>query len=198
MNRPPRPGRTRLALAGAAIVPVLVGIAITAAAYSDRAVLSLGTGAAGSGLGNPVRFDIAARGPDGTLHDGASPQEAVPLTVEDGSKLSESSPVDFEVVLVNKAPGISGDLTLALYDPDPVADDLFDALRFTVYLDGSPTPVLADATPAQVVDERLTLEGLAPGEEHLVAVSVLIAEGSGLAVAGESTQIGLLVDGQSR
>ncbi|KQT96282.1 hypothetical protein [Sanguibacter sp. Leaf3] len=198
MNQPPRSGRTRLALAGAALVPVLVGVAITTAAYTDRAVLTLGTGAAGSGLGNPARFDIAVRGSDSLLHDGASPQEAVALTLENGSKLSESSPVDFEVVLVNRAPGVSGDLILAVYDPDPVAADLFDALRFTVYLDGAPTPVLADAPPAQVVEERLAFEGVAPGEERLVTVSVLIAEGSGLDVAGKSTQIGLLVDGQSR
>ena len=191
-------GRARLALSAAVLVPVLVGVGVTTAAYSDRAVLTLGTGAAGPALGNPARFDVAVRDADGLLHDGASPEEAVPLTLASGSRLSESSPVDVDVVLVNRAPGVSGDVTLTVYDPDPVTDDLFDALRFTVYLDGSPTPALADATSQQMVDEPVPLEGLEPGEERLVTVSVLVAEGSGLSVAGETTQIGLLADGQSR
>lgn len=193
-----RSGRTRLALAGAALVTLAAGAGLTAAAYTDHATLNLGTGAPGSGIGNPDRFDVAVRDADGTLQDAATPGDAVVLPLASGTLLSELTPVVFDVTVVNREPGIAGDITLTLHDPDPVTDDLFGSLRFTVFLDGSTTPAVADATAQQVADAALRLEDVAPGEERLVSVSVLLVEDSGMDVAGKSTQIGLLADGESR
>lgn len=198
MTSRPRSGRTRLALAGAALVTLLGGAGLTAAAYSDHATLTLGTGAPGSGIGDPDRFDIAVRDAAGRLQDATTPAESVVLPLTSGTLLSELTPVVFDVTVVDREPGIAGDLTLTVHDPDPVAGDLFGSLRFTVFLDGSTTPVVADATAQQVADAGLRLEDVAPGDEHRVTVSVLLAADSGLAVVGKATQIGLLVDGESR
>lgn len=193
-----RSGRTRLALSGAALVTLLAGVGLTAAAYTDHATLNLGTGAPGSGIGDPDRFDIAVRDAAGQLQDAATPGEAVVLPLTSGTLLSELTPVVFDVTVVNREPGVAGDLTLTVHDPDPVADDLFDSLRFTVFLDGSTAPAVADATAQQVTDAGLRLDDVAPGEEHRVTVSVLVVADAGLAVAGKTTQIGLLTDGESR
>lgn len=193
-----RSGRTRLVLAGAALVTLVAGVGLTAAAYTDHATLNLGTGAPGSGVGNPDRFDISVRDAAGDLQDAATPGDAVILPLTSGTVLSELTPVVFDVTVVNREPGIAGDITLTLHDPDPVAGDLFGSLRFTVFLDGSTTPAVTDATAQQVADAALRLEDVAPGEERLVSVSVLVAANSGMDVAGKSTQIGLLADGESR
>jgi len=193
-----RSGRTRLALSGAALVTLLVGVGLTSAAYTDNATLNLGTGAPGSGIGNPNRFDIAVRDAAGALQDAATPGNAVVLPLTSGTLLSELTPVVLDVTVANRQPGLAGDLTLSVYDPDPVADDLFGSLRFTIFLDGSTTPAITGATAQQVADAGLRFEDVAPGVEHRVTVSVLIAANSGVAVAGKSTQIGLLTDGESR
>ncbi len=54
---PRRSGTRRLLLAAGAVLLACGGV--TAAAYTDAALVFLGTGSEGSGIGNPHRFDIA-------------------------------------------------------------------------------------------------------------------------------------------
>lgn len=198
MTRQQRSGRTRTILAAGIVTLTLAGAGMTAAAYVDQATLNLGSGTPGSGIGNPDRFDIAVSDATGALQDAAAPADAVVLPITGGTMLSELVPVRLDVTVTNRDPGIAGDLTLSVYDPDPSAGDLFDLLRFTVYLDGSATPAVTDATAQQVADAMLRFEDVQPGEQHTVTVSMVIAENSGVAVAGKTTQVGLLTDGESR
>lgn len=190
-------GWKRLAL-GAGAVVLILGAGTTAAAYTDFARLNLGTGAANSGLGNPNRFDIAVKDQAGVLQDAETPQGAVVLPLTTGAAFSETAPVQFDVTVANRQPGILGDLAVSVYDPDPEAADPFDKLLFTVYLDGSATPAISNASAAQVNQAGLRFIDVAPGQEHSVKLSVLLAQNSGAQVAGKSTQLGVLTNGESK
>ncbi|MBT8161618.1 MULTISPECIES: hypothetical protein [Arthrobacter] len=190
-------GRKRVALAlGAATLAC--GLGITAAAYTDFAVVNLGTGAANSGIGNPNKFDIAVKDAGGVLRDADSKATAVVLPLTSGTEFSETKAVQFDTTVVNRQPGIIGDLTVSLYDPDPQANDLFGGLLFTVYLDGSATPAIANATATQVNQAALRFTDVAPGQEHSVKLSVLLAKNSASTATGKSTQLGVLTNGESK
>lgn len=189
-------GRARVTLAVTGVLTLSMALGLTAAAYTDHATVNLGTGVAGSGIGNPDRFDIAVRDAAAVLHDAQTPEDALVLALTDGQHLSEISPVVFTVPVVNRDPGLPGDLTLSLYDPDPVPGDAFDSLCFTISVDG--TEAIAGATAQQVNDAGLRFDDVQPGQEHIVEISALLVADSGLDVAGKSTQIGLQADGESR
>ena len=80
----------------------------------------------------------------------------------------------FDVTVANRQPGITGDLTVSLYDPDPLSQDLFGRLLFTVYLDGAATPAIANASADQVNQAGLVFQGVAPGQEHRISLSVIL------------------------
>ncbi|UIN30693.1 hypothetical protein [Microbacterium binotii] len=192
-----RTGRTRLALASGLIL--LSAVAFTAASFTDSALLNLGTGAANSGVGNPNRFDIAVRDGAGQWQDAASEAASVVLSPTTGTAFSETTPVTFEATFLNRAPGVAGDLTVKLWDPDPSATaDLFEHLRFTLYLDGSSTPAVTGATAAEVNAAGLLFSDVQPGGEHRVTVSATLAAGSGLSVLGKTTAVGVKAEGESR
>lgn len=190
-------GRKRLALALGASTLIL-GVGMTAAAFTDFAVVSLGAGVANSGIGNPNRFDIAVKDAGGILRDAESKATAVVLPLSSGTEFSETKAVQFDLTAANRQPGIIGDLAVSVYDPDPQASDLFDNLLFTVYLDGSATPAVENATAAQVNQAGLLFSDVAPGQEHRVKLSVLLAKDTGTQVTGKSTQLGVLTNGESK
>jgi len=190
-------GRKRLALASGALV-LAIGAGATAAAFTDVARLNLGTGAPGSGIGNPQRFDIAVKDSTGILRDAETPQAAVVLPLSAGTAFSETTPVQFDVTVANRQPGITGDLAVSLYDPDPVNQDLFGRLLFTVYLDGAATPAVANASADQVNQAGLVFRGVAPGQEHRISLSAILPANSGTQVIGKSTQLGVLTNGESK
>lgn len=190
-------GWKRLVLAGGALALVL-GAGTTAAAFTDFARVNLGTGAANSGIGNPNRFDIAVKDSAGNLQDAATPQEAVVLPLSAGSAFSETTPVQFDVTVANRQPGVPGDLTLSLYDPDPEASDLFGSLLFTVYLDGSGTPAITNATADQVNQAGLRFQNVAPGQEHAIRLTAILPSDSAAALSGKTTQLGVLTNGESK
>ncbi|MCA4134032.1 hypothetical protein [Arthrobacter sp. M4] len=190
-------GRKRLILilgAGA----LVIGATTTAAAYTDFARLNLGTGAAGSGLGNPNRFDIAVKDSANALQDAETPADAVVLPLTSGAAFSESAPVQFDVTVANRTPGVTGDLAVTLYDPDAQTDDLFDTLRFSVYLDGAATPAIANASAQQVNQAGLKFADVAPGQEHSIRVTAILPAGSGAMAPGKATQLGVLTNGESK
>ncbi|MDQ1129966.1 hypothetical protein [Microbacterium sp. SORGH_AS_0888] len=193
----PRSGRHRLLLAaGVALVGV---VAVTAAAYTDVATLQLGTGATGSGLGNPHRFDIAVADSASQWQDAVTAASAVTLTPTSGTQFSESSPVVMDATFLNRDPGVAGDLTLRLWDPDDTGPtDLFASLLFTVAIDGASTPAISGATAAAVNAADIVIPDVAPGQQPRVTVSAVIAAGSGIAAAGKSTSIGVSAEGESR
>lgn len=190
-------GRKRLALALGASTLIL-GLGMTAAAFTDFAVVSLGAGVANSGIGNPNRFDIAVKDAGGILRDAESKATPVELPLSSGMEFSETKAVQFDLTAANRQPGIIGDLAVSVYDPDPQASDLFDNLLFTVYLDGSATPAVENATAAQVNQAGLLFSDVAPGQEHRVKLSVLLAKDTGTQVTGKSTQLGVLTNGESK
>lgn len=192
-----RDGWKRLTL-GLVTGVLLLGAGTTAAAFTDFARVNLGTGAAGSGLGNPNRFDIAVKDSTGVLRDADTPETAVVLPLSAGSAFSESKPVEFDVSVTNRKPGVNGNLTVSLYDPDPQSGDLFGTLLFTVYLDGAATPAIANATAQQVNQAGLTFQNVAPGEQRAVRVSAVLAANSGAQSSGKSTQLGVLTNGESK
>ncbi|WP_028707468.1 hypothetical protein [Propionicicella superfundia] len=189
-------GVTRLVLAASALI--VLGVASTSAAFTDHAVVNLGTGSPGSGVGNPNRFDIAIHDDDDVLQDADTRATAVVLSLTSGTALSETDPVVFDATVLNRDPGVAGDLSIQLYDPDPVTDDVFAALRFTIYLDGSPTASLTGLTSTEVNAAGLTITDVEPGEEHTIRVSAVLASGTALGNAGKTTQVGLQVEGESR
>ncbi|RKS90179.1 hypothetical protein DEU37_1499 [Microbacterium sp. AG790] len=197
MTRTSRPTGARRLILSAGVVAVIAAGA-TAAAYTDYANVSLGTGTPGSGIGNPNKFDIAVRDAGGTLQDAATRAAAVVLPLTSGTTFKEGVPVRFDVTVANRAPGVAGDLKLSLYDPDPQAADLFGSLRFTIYLDGSATAAIANATADAVNTAGLEFANVGPGVEHQVRVDAVIVQGAGIAVAGKSTAIGLQTNGESR
>lgn len=190
-------GRKRFALALGASTLVL-GVGMTAAAYTDFAVVNLGTGAANSGIGNPNRFDIAVKDAGGILRDAETKANAVVLPLSSGAEFSETKAVQFDVTVANRQPGIIGDLAVSVYDPDPQNGDLFDSLLFTVYLDGAATPAVENASATQVNQAGLLFSDVAPGQEHRVKLSVLLAKNSATQVTGKSTQLGVLTNGESK
>lgn len=193
---PRRSGTRRLLLAAGAVLLACGGV--TAAAYTDAALVFLGTGSEGSGIGNPHRFDIAVRDAQNELQDAVTRADAVVLPVTSDTVFTEGTPVRFDVTIANRTPGVTGDLMLSLYDPDPQSSDLFGSLRFSLYLDGSATPAITDATADTVNAAGLGFTAVEPGIEHHVRVDAVIATGAGLSVAGTSTAIGLQTNGTSR
>lgn len=192
----PTSGARRLILSAGIVALIAAGA--TSAAYTDYANLNLGTGTAGSGIGNPNKFDIAVKDAAGVLQDASTRATAVVLPLTSGTKLKEGVPVRFDVTIANRAPGVLGDLKLSLYDPDPQASDLFESLRFTVYLDGSSTAAITLATADAVNAAGLGFTNVNPGAQRQVRVDAVIVQGAGLAVAGKSTAIGLQANGESR
>lgn len=197
MTLSPRRGRVRIILAAGLLI---AGTAtVTAAAYTDVALVNLGTGAPGSGVGNPHRFDIAVADAAGQWQDAPDAASAVVLQPVSGTSFSESSPVVFRATFLNRDPGVAGDLTVRLWDPDPTgAGDLFAMLRYTVTLDGASTPAISGATADQVNAAGLVLEDVQPGVQRRVEVSAVIAGGTGLAAMGTSTAVGIRAEGESR
>src|SRR4029453_11127818 len=190
-------GWKRLVLGvGAAVL--IFGAGTTAAAFTDFAKLNLGTGAANSGLGNPNRFDIAVKDSAGALQDAATPENAVVLPLTAGTAFSETSPVQFDVTVANRQPGITGDLVVSLYDPDPQTSDLLASLLLTVYLDGSATPAISNASSDQVNQAGLRFQNVAPGQQHQIRLTAILPSGSGGLVADKSTQLGVLTNGESK
>ncbi|MBB6403783.1 hypothetical protein [Arthrobacter sp. AZCC_0090] len=190
-------GRKRFALALGASALVL-GVGVTAAAYTDFAVVNLGTGAANSGIGNPNKFDIAVKDAGGILRDADTKATAVVLPLSSGTEFSETKAVQFDMTVANRQPGIIGDLSVSVYDPDPQNSDLFESLVFSVYLDGSATPAINNATAVQVNQAGLIFKDVAPGQEHRVKLSVVLAKNSATQVTGKSTQLGVLTNGESK
>lgn len=192
---------SRAILASGAVLAtcaVVAGTGVTGASWTDRATAGLGTGAPGSGLGNPHPFDIAVRDASGVLQDAPTLATAVELPLAAGSTLSEDEPVRFDVVVANRDPGVAGDLLVRVVDPDDTgADDLFASLRFTVRLDGA-APVVTGATAAEVAAAGLLLADVAPGAERTVSLEVVLAAGTALASLGRTTGIAVAVDGESR
>lgn len=194
--------RTRRALLASGTVlaagVAVAGVGVTGASWTDRATANMGTGAPGSGVGNPHRFDIAVRDASGVLQDAPALAEAVELPLAAGSALSEDEPVRFDVVVVNRDPGVAGDLLVRVVDPDDTgAEDLFAALRFTVRLDGA-APAVTGATAAEVNAADLLLADVVPGAERTVSLEVVLAPGSTPASLGRTTGIAVAVDGESR
>ncbi|MGO4431732.1 hypothetical protein AB4Y88_00080 [Paenarthrobacter sp. RAF9] len=182
-------------IAGAACIAT---VSTTDAAFTDHAAVNLGTGSAGSGLGNPTKFDIAIRDAGNVLQDAATPASAVVLPTTGGTQFSEDTAVVFTAQAANRNPGITGDVSVKVWDPDPVSNDLYDTLRFTVTLDGAGSPVLTNATASDVNAANLTFTNVAPGAQHSVRLSVVIAAGAGITVAGKATALGLQFNGVSR
>lgn len=176
-----------------------LSVAATSAAFTDHATLNFGTGAPGSGIGNPNRFDIAVKDASGTLQDAATPTAAVVLPLTTGTALSESSPVRLDVRFENRNPGVPGDLLLQVFDPDDTGEgDLFRNLRFTMYVNGSSTPAVTGATAGQLNAAAVTAPNVAPGDGVDVRYDILIAPGTGVASLGKTTQIGASAKGTSR
>lgn len=192
-----RTGRARFVLAccGAALVTAL---GVTAAAYTDHATVNLGTGAPGSGVGNPRMFDIAIRDADSNLQDADTPANAAVLPFLSGTVLSEDTPVEFDATVTNRSSSIDGDLLVRVYDPDPSSGDPWAHLRFTVYLDGAGTAALTNATADSVNAADLGFTSVAAGESRQVRLSINLEAGAASTLVGKATQIGLRVDGESR
>lgn len=193
------PGRAgRWAWLGLAGLALVAAVPLTTAAFTDTATVALGTGKASSAVGNPNRFDIAVKDTTGAWQDAGTSGAAVTLTATSGTAFSETDPVVFDVVVLNRAPGVSGDLVVTLWDPDATgATDLYAALRFTVTLDGGSTPAIVNATATAVNAATVAVRGAVPGVQHTVRVSALLAAGTGSAVLGQSTSVGVHVTGQS-
>lgn len=188
--------RALLAVTAAALVS---SVALTAASYTDHAAANFGNGTTNSGIGNPNRFDIAVRDSMGVLQDASTPASAVLLPLTSGTAFTETTPVVFEATFANRAPGIAGDLVFSIYDPDDTgATDLFRSLRYTLYLAGSSTPVVANATADALNLAAATSSDVAPGGSVLVRLEAVIAPGAGMSVAGQSTQLGMTAQGESR
>ena len=177
---------------------LVASVAVTHAAFTDNAILNLGTGDDASGIGNPNMFDIAVRDTNGVLQDASTHATAVVLTTTGGTQFSEDTPVVFSTHVVNREPGIVGAIVARLWDPDPVANDLYADLRFTITLDESATAVVTSATADEVNAANLTFADVVPGGEHVIHVSVLIVSGAGISVAGKATSLGVQFDGVSQ
>lgn len=177
------------------VVPV-IGIAATSAAFTDSALVQLGTGAAGPGIGDPDRFDLAVLDDAGIPQDAAEESQAVVLSTSGSSVLSQDDAVFFVASILNRPGSPEGDVTIELYDPDPVTGDPFESLRFDVYLAGSSTPAIAGASADEVNQAGLVLEGLASGETRTVRLEVLLDEPP--VVPGSGTRIGLRGLGETR
>ncbi len=184
-----------LGIAAVGLLPVL-GVAATSAAFTDAALLDLGAPGAGPGIGNPNLFDIAVEDEAGAYADAATEADAVVLSTAGSPVFSEDDPVVLVVNVANRPSSAPGDVGIELYDPDPGADDVFDALRFDVYLAGSGTPAITGATAGEVNQAGIVLEGLAPGETRVVRLEVLLGETP--AIPGSSTRIGLRGSGETR
>ncbi|MFC6356468.1 hypothetical protein [Luethyella okanaganae] len=191
MRTTPASGTIRLALAGGLVLLLTAGI--TAAAYFDEATLNLG----GTGIGNPNTFDIAVHDQGNALQDAKTPASAVVLTTSGSSAFTVDTPVIFDVTVTNRTTSLKGSIVPVLYDPDPVTDDLFAKLRFSLYLDGSTSPVATGATADELNALGTAFVDVAAGKEHTVRLSVVLATGTGFAYSGKTTQLGVRMDGES-
>lgn len=190
------PDRRRLlGMAAIGLLPVLC-VATTSAAFTDAAMVNLGAPGAESGIGNPHVFDIAVEDDAGAYADAATEAEAVTLATSGSPVLSAENPLAMIVEIANRPSSALGDVTIELYDPDPGDDDVFDALRFDVYLAGSSAPAITGATAVEVNQAALVLGGLTPAETRMVRLEVLLGETP--AVPGASTRIGLRGLGETR
>lgn len=187
--------RFSLAVAGCALI---LGAGATAASFTDFATGNLTSGANGPGIGNPHRFDIAVKDANGKLQDAQTPASAVVLDTTASTGLSESAAVEFEADIVNRNPGITGDLLISVYNPDTENPSLFGDLLFTVYLDGSAQPAISHATAAQVNSAGLKFTNVLPGEDRKVKLSLVLAKDTTDQAVGKTAEIGILANGESR
>ena len=178
---------------------LIAGVTTTAAAFTDEAQLHLGTGSPGSGIGNPDRFDIAVRDTNFQLQDAATGADAVALPTDGATEFSESTPVVFNTRFENRDPGITGDLTIRLFDPDDGGNgELFPSLLFTVYLQGASVPSATGVSAEDFNAANIVQPDVAPGSGVDVRLEVVVAPGTGMATAGKSTSLGLRAEGESR
>ncbi|WP_284232854.1 hypothetical protein [Arenivirga flava] len=174
----------------------MLGIAATSAAFTDSALIELGTGVSGSAIGHPGRFDLAVLDDAGLPQDAAEDAQAVRLSVTGSPVLSQDDPVVMVVSILNRPGSPDGDVVIELYDPDPVAGDPFGSLRFDLYLAGSTVPAIAGASADEVNRAGIVLEGLASGETRTVRLEATIEQPP--AVPGSGTRIGLRGVGETR
>lgn len=194
-SKGPRDGRRRLGVTALGLAVVMGAAGITSAAYTDHATLNLGDGGA---IGSPNVYDIAVKDDASNLQDANTAAQAVVLPLASGSAFSEDTPVAFEATFVNRTTSLLGDLNVTLFDPDTTSDDPWDQLRFTVYLNGSSTAAISNASAADVNDADLVMSDVAPGEERLVRLEITIATGQATVLDGTSTHIGVRVKGESQ
>jgi hypothetical protein len=177
-------------IGGTCTVVLALTAGITAASFTDRASLRLN---GDDGIGG--RFDIAVVGADGsTLEDAVD--EASAMTVSfapTGTPLTKDVPLRFTSTIVNREDSAPGDVTIAVFDPDPAPDDVFAFLRFDVDLDGDPIATAASADEVNALATRI--EDIAPGERHEVRVSVSLDGQTPRAYNGRETAVGLTFDG---
>ncbi|MEB4616643.1 hypothetical protein [Leucobacter sp. M11] len=138
-SAPARTGRKRLVLAGGAIL--LVAVLATAAAFTDFARLNLGTGAEGSGVGNPDRFDIAVVLPDQTVEQ-ADSAAGYDWAVPGAELLVPGGSVQTTIPVFNNTPSTVADLDVSielLNEDGSVTDrpNITRFLRFTAEVAGA-------------------------------------------------------------
>lgn len=170
---------------------VLLGTVVsTSAAFSDRSGATVNGAAGVSG-----RFDLG-------LVDGAQVVDAADeaTALEVGLAPADEPfrigrPVGFDVVLSNAQDSATGVVSLSLYDPDPVVDDLFAQLRFSVSVDGA--QVASDLTADQVGTAGLTLADVHPGDQRVVHLDVVLTDDIARTYHQSQTRIGVRFEGMT-
>ncbi|MDR1853034.1 MAG: hypothetical protein LBR21_10395 [Propionibacteriaceae bacterium] len=173
-----------------AVCGLLLGLSVGAtwAALTDRAGLNVA-------FGSGQRFDLAIS--LGGLHEAEKARSAVPVQASP-DVLDPFMPAVFSAKVVNKKPGLPGDLSVRLWDPDPEPGDLFGRLRFFIDIDGR--SVAVGLTAAEINRSGVAMADVEPGEEHNVRVAVLLdpADAAKSAADRRGTAVGLKVEGMSR
>lgn len=180
-----------LCAASLAVTALFVGtIFPTQAGFNDRTGATVNGDAGIGGI-----FDIGVL--DGKKIIDAPNADAAHEIVftPDGEKFRISKPLTFQTTMVNREESVTGAVRVQLYDPDPVQDDLFAQLLFTVTLDDK--VVATKLTATAVNDLAPTVAKAAPGAEHTVKVEVVLDPGIANAYHGTQTSIGVRFEGSS-
>ncbi|GAA2180368.1 hypothetical protein GCM10009847_17980 [Leucobacter tardus] len=177
-------------LVGLLCTVLIAGLATTQAGFSDRTGTTVNGDA---GIGGT--FDLGVR--DGTAIVDA-PDDASALEIAftpAGEKFRIAKPLTYETTLVNRKQSVTGAVRVRLYDPDPVTNDLFAQLRFTMTIDDR---VVATKLSAQAIEDlALAIDDVAPEAEHKVRLDVVLDPDISHDYHNTETQIGVRFEGVS-
>lgn len=181
-------------MVGAALVS---GIGITAASYTDSALVNLG---GKSGIGSTHLFAVEVKNDSGEWTSAPTEGEAVTLRTSPDSVLRIDETLEYSATTRIAPDSPMGDIVPRIYKSSSCVEQcaaLYDFLVFDVYYDGEKMFSSVTAESFNSSDSREILRAQ-PGEEHRIALEIKLRDSVPIQMNGASGMFGVSFEGMSR